>query len=242
MARILKLDFEKTLWAFGTAGTQAAGLWQYLREATHSKQVHTGKACFNGLISAYTARDGLTGPKDILGGVKGMAASMAGEVFPTALDEDLGKRYTVMETSFKWHASCRHTHPSVDGLLELMEKNNLKREDIAKVKCGVYQATLDILNPGIPESVHHSKFSMGYVLGVAAKFGHAAINDFNENTLKQSDILDFIDKVEMYLDKEVDDAFPRDWMARVKITTKDGKTYEKLVESPKGDPDFTLTR
>jgi 2-methylcitrate dehydratase PrpD len=242
VARILKLDFQKTLWAFGSAGTQAAGLWEYIREPTHSKQIHTGKACFNGLISAYTARDGLIGPTDILGGVKGMSVAMAGNFNPAALDDDLGTRFTVMETSFKWHASCRHTHPSVDGLLELMEKRNIKREDIAKIDCGVYQATLNILNPGIPVTVHHSKFSMGYVLGTAAKFGHAAITDFTDERLKDDDILDFIDKVNMYLDEEIEAAFPRDWMVRLKVTTKDGKTYENLVETPKGDPGFTLTR
>jgi 2-methylcitrate dehydratase PrpD len=31
-------------------------------DATHSKQVHTAKACFDGIFAAYSARDGLLGP------------------------------------------------------------------------------------------------------------------------------------------------------------------------------------
>ncbi len=31
------------LHAFGSAGTQAAGLWEFLRDAADSKQLHTAK-------------------------------------------------------------------------------------------------------------------------------------------------------------------------------------------------------
>lgn len=242
MSRILNLDFEKSLWAFGSAGTQAAGLWQYLTDATHSKQVHTAKANFNGLLSAYAARDGLTGPRDILGGKRGMAASMAEDIYPSALDEELGQRWTVMETSFKWHAACRHTHPSVDGLLSIMLKNNIKFEDIERVECGVYKAAKEILSLGGVETVHQSKFSMGFVLAVAARYGRAGITDFTEDKLKDVELLDFMQKVEMVLDKEIDDVFPKEWMARVMVITKDGRKVEEKVETPKGDPGNTLTR
>ena len=36
------------LHAFGSAGTQAAGLWEFLRDAADSKQLHTAKAAAEG--------------------------------------------------------------------------------------------------------------------------------------------------------------------------------------------------
>jgi 2-methylcitrate dehydratase PrpD len=230
------------LWAFGSAGTQAAGLWEFLSDATHSKQLHTAKANFNGLLSAYTARDGLTGTKNILGGKMGVVASMADDTYPSALDEKLGSRWTVMETSFKWHASCRHTHPSADGLLELMAKNNLTFDDFQSVECGVYKATIDVLSKSGVETVHQSKFNMGFVLAVAAKYGRAGITDFTEDKLREKELLDFKDRVTMVLDPEIDAAFPQQWMAIVRVTTKDGRTFKTKVETPKGDPGNTLTR
>jgi 2-methylcitrate dehydratase PrpD len=238
---LLRLDLTHTTWAFGTAGTQAAGLWQYLLDAAHSKQIHTAKAGFNGLLSAYQAREGVTGPADILGGVKGLARSMSGTTFPEALDEDLGSRWAVTKTSFKWHASCRHTHPSVDGLLALMSEHSIQFDDILKVQCSVYRAAIEVLSMGGTKSVHHSKFSMQFTLALAAKLGRASINDFTEEALGQADLLEFMDRVEMMLDKKIDDAFPKQWMARVLITTKDGKLFERKIESPKGDPGNTLT-
>ena len=49
--------------AIGSAGTQAAGLWEFLRDAADSKQLHTAKAAADGLTAAYLARDGFTGAK-----------------------------------------------------------------------------------------------------------------------------------------------------------------------------------
>lgn len=92
VAHLLKLDAEQTLSAIGTAGTQAAGLWQFLMDATHSKQVHTGKACFDGIFAAYSARDGLLGPRDILEGPRAMGVALVpGSTSPEAIDQNLGQ-------------------------------------------------------------------------------------------------------------------------------------------------------
>src|SRR5690606_4871090 len=63
VGRLLKLNPEQMLDAFGSAGTQAAGLWQFLRDAADSKQLHTAKAAANGLTAAYLAHDGFTGAR-----------------------------------------------------------------------------------------------------------------------------------------------------------------------------------
>ena len=52
VARLLGLDADRTQHAFGSAGTQAAGLWEFLRDAADSKQLHTAKAAGDGLLSA----------------------------------------------------------------------------------------------------------------------------------------------------------------------------------------------
>src|SRR5690606_8188080 len=110
--RLLNLNNEQMLHALGSAGTQAAGLWEFLRDAADSKQLHTAKAAANGLTAAYLARDGFTGARQILEGPQGLAAGMSTDADPAKLTDALGTRWTVLETSFKYHASCRHTHPA----------------------------------------------------------------------------------------------------------------------------------
>ncbi len=242
VGRLLHLTPEQMLHAFGSAGTQAAGLWEFLRDAADSKQLHTSHAASTGLMSAYLAKDGFTGAKHILEGPQGMAAGMSTDADVTKLTEGLGTRFATEETSFKYHASCRHTHPAADALLKVMQDNQLKIDQIARVITHVHQGAIDVLGPVVdPKTVHQSKFSMGTVLALAARFGYAGLNEF-ESSFSSEDIQAFCQKVEMVLDPEVDQAYPRKWIGKVTVTTHDGKTYTGRVDDPKGDPDNTLSR
>src|SRR5699024_816860 len=73
VGRLLNLDREQMLHAMGSAGTQAAGLWEFLRDGADSKQLHTGKAAADGLTAAWLAKQGLTGARHILEGPQGLA-------------------------------------------------------------------------------------------------------------------------------------------------------------------------
>lgn len=166
--------------ALGSAGTQAAGLWEFLRTAADSKQLHTAHAASAGLTAAYLAKDGFTGAQDIFTGPQGLAAGMSTDANPAKLTEGLGTRWATAETSFKWHASCRHTHPAADALLQVMQHNGLQPADLAQVTCHVHQGAIDVLGPVVnPSTVHQSKFSMGTVLGLAARFGFAGLSEFD---------------------------------------------------------------
>jgi 2-methylcitrate dehydratase PrpD len=242
VGRLLHLTPEQMLHAFGSAGTQAAGLWEFLRDAADSKQLHTAHAASTGLMSAYLAKDGFTGAKHILEGPQGMAAGMSTDADVSKLTEGLGTRFATEETSFKYHASCRHTHPAADALLKVMQDKQLKIDQIARVITHVHQGAIDVLGPVVdPKTVHQSKFSMGTVLALAARFGYAGLNEF-ESSFSNEDIQAFCQKVEMVLDPEVDQAYPRKWIGKVTVTTHDGNTYTGRVDDPKGDPDNTLSR
>jgi 2-methylcitrate dehydratase PrpD len=221
----------------------AAGLWEFLRDAADSKQLHTAKAAADGLMAAYLARDGFTGARQILEGRQGMAAGMSSDADPRWLTDGLGTRWALIETSFKFHASCRHTHPAADALLALMQEENLEGGDIAQVTAHVHQGALDVLGPVTdPQTLHQSKFSMGFVLALIAAKGRAGLADFTEASLSDRALRSFHDKVKMVLDPDIDRAYPRRWMGRVTVKTVDGRQLEKKIASPKGDPDNCLSR
>src|SRR5215218_1165230 len=209
VSHLLGTDEEVMLHALGSAGTQAAGLWEFLRDAADSKQLHTAKAAADGLLSAYVARDGLTGATSILEGQQGMAAGMSSDADPARLVEGLGERWAVLDTSFKFHASCRHTHPAADALLQAMEENRLTAHEIARVRARVHQAAIDVLGPVTdPRTVHQAKFSMGFVLALVALYGRAGVDEFTGEALTDPEVRAFHDRVEMVLDPEVDASYP----------------------------------
>jgi 2-methylcitrate dehydratase PrpD len=243
VSHLLGADKKTMLHALGSAGTQAAGLWEFLRDAANSKQLHTAKAAADGLLAAYLARDGFTGATRILEGQQGMAAGMSSDADPEKLVEGLGGRWAVLETSFKFHASCRHTHPAADALLEGMREHGLTADRIARVRARVHAAAIDVLGPvSDPRTIHQSKFSMGFVLALIAKGGSAGIDDFTEEALDDPELREFSERVEMVLDPEIDAAYPRRWIGLVEIETTGGERITSRVDVPKGDPANTLTR
>jgi 2-methylcitrate dehydratase PrpD len=193
-------------------------------------------------MAAQLASQGYTGARRILEGAQGMAAGMTTDADPARLVDRLGTRWALAETSFKFHASCRHTHPAADALLALMKDHDLRADRIARITAQVHQGAIDVLGPVVdPQTVHQAKFSMGTVLALVAMHGHAGLAEFDAH-FRDTAVVALRDKVNMQLDDEVDRAYPARWIGKVVVETIDGRTLAARVDEPKGDPGNTLTR
>ncbi len=242
VAHLLGLSTAQTRHAMGTAGTKAAGLWQFLADAADSKQIHTASAASSGLMAAYAARDGITGAHDIFDGAHGMGAAMSQDADPSRLNDRLGTRWATIETSYKWHASCRHTHPAADALLAAMAEHRIGADQIAAITTHVHQGALDVLGPVVdPQTVHQSKFSMGTVLGLLAVHGVADLGAFDRHALSDPAVARLRQATRMELDPEIDAAYPARWIGRVTVDLNDGRQVQARVDTPKGDPGNPLT-
>ena len=171
-----------------------------------------------------------------------MAAGMSSDADPSRLTDRLGERWALAETSFKFHASCRHTHPAADALLQVVTDHDLAPDTIVRVTARVHQAAIDVLGPVTdPTTIHHAKFSMGTVLAMIAIFRHAGLTEF-ERHFRDPGVVAFRDRVRMVADAEVDTAYPQRWIGKVEVETVDGRTLIGRVDEPKGDPGNTLSR
>lgn len=242
VGRLLGLSPAQMLDAFGSAGTQSAGVWEFLRDAADSKQLHCAHAAAAGLMSAYLAQDGFTGAKRVLEGAQGLGVGMSRDADPAKLTDGLGTRWALAETSFKFHAACRHTHPAADALQQVMREHGLKHTDLARVVAQVHQGAIDVLGRvDVPATVHQGKFSMGTVLGLIAVHGRAGLTEFDRDYLAP-EVAAVRGKVSMVLDAEVDGAYPARWIGKVEVTTTDGRVLRGRMDEPKGDPGNTLSR
>src|SRR5690606_18470102 len=127
-------------------------------------------------------------------------AGMSTDADPVRLTDRLGSRWGVLETSFKYHASCRHTHPAADALLQVMREHDLAATDVERVIAHVHQGALDVLGPVVnPVTVHQSKFSMGTVLALIALHGRAGLGEFDAAP-GMPEVAAFRERVTMELD------------------------------------------
>jgi 2-methylcitrate dehydratase PrpD len=68
------------------------------------------------------------------------------------------------------------------------------------------------------------------------------LGEFTDAALDDARLRNFHAKVTMRLDSEVDQAYPKRWIGKVEIETRDGRKIAQRVDTPKGDPGNTLSR
>ena len=229
---------EQMLHAFGSAGTQAAGLWEFLRDAADSKQLHTAHAAAAGLIAAYLAHDGFTGARRILEGAQGMAAGMSSDADPARLTDRLGKRWALAETSFKFHASCRHTHPAADALQQVMQRRTTcapTRSRASPRMCTRARSTCSgrwsIRRPCTRPSSRWAPCSALIALHGARRPGASSRRTIATPTSSR-----LRERVRMELDAEVDAAYPARWIGKVTVETADGRALHGARRRAQGRP------
>lgn len=242
VAKLLGLSKEQIVQAFGSAGTQAAGLWEFIEDGAMSKQLHPGKAAMNGILSAMLAQQGFTGAKAILEGRRGFFEAMSEQYDVTRMTEKLGQQYKITENAFKVHASCRHTHAAMDlavALHKKVEKNGI--EFIKSVEVGAYQVALDITDAKNPQTIYAAKFSMQFCVALALLTGEGGFDAFNADTLQDPDVRKLMEKLVVSVDEEINSQYPQEWGAKIQIHWQDGSSDVVQSRFPKGDPENALT-
>ncbi len=236
--KLLDLNQEQLVWALGNAGTQAAGLWEFLADGAMSKHLHPGKAAMNGVLAALLAREGFTGARRILEGEKGFCRATAPVFNLEKITAGLGKPpYKIEENSFKIHSSCRHTHPAVDVALALAKEHDFSIREIAAVTVYTYGTALQITANHHPRTVYEAKFSLPFCVALALRAGSCSLADFSSDALNDPQIRELMTKITLVLDKDLDSRHPARWPAAVEIKTRGGGVYRGATDFPKGDPE-----
>jgi len=91
------------------------------------------------------------------------------------------------------------------------------------------------------QGVTAAQMNLYYGLAVIALDGAAFTEQYAETRLEDPKILDFIARIDAYVDPEIEKmgaAFRHG--ARVKVTSRDGRTWEKLILNRRGSPEDPL--
>ncbi len=228
-AYLRKTAPSKLAQALAIAGVLAPGLSAAGYSSVMGNHVKEGIpwSTFTGLWALEFAEQGLTGPTDILD-------------HPSSYDrekilEDLGTGFAIEGVYFKPYSCCRWSHSALDALLVLMAEYHLAPEAVQKVEVHTFGRALRLNNAIAPASLEGAQYSIPFSLAVAALLGRQALLPMPFECLGRPELISFARKVELYVDPELDRAFPARVPARVIVRTARGD-YEKLVTDALGDP------
>ena len=239
---ILKLSAQQMTDALGSAGTQAAGLWEFNADGSMSKPLHPAKAAFNGLLSADLAREGFTGASRILEGDRGFFRAMSESHDPSRLTDGLGQQWKILENCYKMHACCGHTHTAIDMAIDIRCKSARDTNAIEHVEVETYAPGLAIVQEANPSSPVKARFSLAYTVAAALTEGRCGLEQFSESRFDQDGVREptvagLLPRVSIRAFDDLTARYPAAWPVRIRVIYRDGHTEAREANFPRGNPE-----
>ncbi|PMR78770.1 MmgE/PrpD family protein [Billgrantia endophytica] len=241
-AHLLDLDVDRTLWAFGHAGTQAQGLWQLLDDdASEAKGFHAAVAVRNGISSAMMARAGIKGATRILEGRRGMLA--AWHLRNCDLDWlRPGDNRMIDTVTVKNWPTCGQMHSTLDCAVQIYEAGSYAVPDIISVNVEIPKACTDIADVQVPETLSAAKFSTSFCVAATLAGRKPDLQGLQPTLLADTEVRNLASRVSLTIDPGFSARFPRERPARVTVTLADGNILSAERAFRKGDPEAPWTR
>ncbi len=240
--------------ALGSAGTQAAGLWEFNADGAMSKHLHPGKAAFNGILAADLARLGFTGARRILEGDRGFFRAMSGSHDASRVTAGLGERWKIVENCYKLHSCCGHTHTAIDLALGLRVDGRLADGEagtpvagrvaarVASIDIETYGPGYAIVREGNPRTPYQAKFSLAYCVAVALLEGRVGLEQFAPERFGPDGPRDaatraLLARTRVAVRDDLTARYPAAWPARLAVTLETGDVLAGACEFPRGNPE-----
>jgi 2-methylcitrate dehydratase PrpD len=241
-ARLLGLGRTQTVDALGNAGTQAAGLWQFLDTGAMSKHLHAGRGAEAGVVAAELAALGFTGAPEIIEGARGFFAGLCPDADPARLLAEPDAPWQLRQTSIKPWPSCRHTHPAIDAAQEIRQalaRDGRGTAEIAAIDVAAYRAALDLCDRPDPDTVYDAKFSLQHTVAAALSRERVDFDAFADKA--RGECAKLRASVMLAAAPRFEAAYPAHWGSAVSVRLKDGGVYSAERADAKGDPEMPLS-
>jgi 2-methylcitrate dehydratase len=243
--RGLRLPWEQIQHAVGISASRHCTLGAVTAgKLTMMKNTVDPMATQSGMFAALLAEKGYTGPEHVIDGKEGLVHCFGPEWKQNILTEGLGQSWRITQCGMKFFPTEALTHAPISAVLDLVKKNNLHPEQVAKVQIRSLARAADILSdpskydPHTKETADHS---LPYVIAAALVDRQVTPAQFEMAKIMDPTIRAQLKKVEVVADPEIEKVFPALQRVIVTITTTDGRSFTEQLDYPKGDPRNPLT-
>ncbi len=247
---LIGLDAAQMLDALGSAGTQAAGLWEFNASGAMSKTLHPGKAAMNGVLSADLARLGFTGAGTILEGPRGFFAATSQQHDASRITAGLGEVWKISENGYKLYSCCGHTHTAIDAALDLRAEQGWEArqvlDQVREVRISTYGPGWEIVSEQRPRTPYQAKFSLAYVVSAALLEGAVGLDQFSADRFSpdgvaEPAIAELLTRVRPQVSPALTGMYPAAWPVRLELELRDGCLLRGGGDFPRGNMENPVT-
>lgn len=245
-SKLMGLSIEDTIVSCGIVLSRVAGSSQCQLDGGLVKRMHPGFAAESGVLSTILASKGVSGAKEPLESKYGYYNLYEnGDFHKEAITNKLGEQYMGQQLSIKPYPSCRMTHSTIYGILELVSKNKISAEEVDGIKVRASKMVKEYVGRAynFEDQANHqvaAQFSIPYTSAVALKKGSVDIYDFKfTQSSIDPEIENLAKKIEVVEDTTL---LENDILtSNIKLQTKDGSIYSNKVTYPAGHPKNRMT-
>ena len=257
--KLLRLDVDKTLNAFGIAGasTPVPAVMKWAETDGPAIMVKynawTGWVAQLGTVAALLAEKGFTGDKTILDGEWGFWKIVGSPFFNVDnLLGGLGKAWHIKEVTFKPYPVCGLNHCGIEGISKIVQEHPMKPEEIEKIviKGDPLLQTPNRRGTKI-ESFADMQFSNAYIFALACYYGSrpspawlmpSVYNDPRIKALSKKVRIELHPRIEELMRSKIKAGkVPLFMDTIVEITVRGGRKFTVEITAPKGSPTNPVT-
>jgi 2-methylcitrate dehydratase PrpD len=239
--RLLGLNENQMMNAFGILVTQVAGNFRSLWDGVLTYKLYGATAARNGILAALLAQRGYTGLKDPLFGPQGYFECYCPKPYhPEYMNRDLGKEF-YSQGMHKKYPSCYGNHNIIDCGLDILEEHDIKAEEIQEIIIGLdptklsgYGTTPFKKGDSQPAALFYQAYSAANVL---LRKG-ARVEHYTEEAVQDPQVVELAGKVVHRPTRQKNGA------VELIVKMQDGKEYDAIYQYPmmRGYPARPLTQ
>jgi len=238
--RALHLGWEQIRHAVGISASRHATLGAVTAgKLTMMKNTVDPMATQSGVLAALMAEKGYTGPEHVVEGKEGLTHCFGPAWKLNLLTDGLGDSWRITQCGMKAFPTEALTHTPISAVLDIVKSNDLKPEQVEKVRIRSLARAADILSDPSkydPQSKETADHSLPYVIAAALAERQVTPVQFEMRKIMDPTIRAQLRKVEVVADPEIEKVFPALQRVIVNLTTTDGRAFTKQLDYPKGDP------
>ncbi len=241
-AKLLGLDESQTEQAIGLGVDQAAGFRYCIDAGDFSKSLHPGWSSLRGIMAAEIIALGAIGPKGLLEYPTGFCTAMCSEPNIEELNAGLGVEYEILKDSLKMYPTIHGSHTSIEATLNILKHNKIDYNEIDNILVRMSPLAKGQGANYHPDSILAARLSIPFSISIAIHRGQVTLDDFTEDLLEDPNNLEFMKKVIIQPDPNLNNEYPKSgFVGEVTITMKDNKQYKDMVIYPKDHPERPAT-
>jgi len=243
--RALHLTWEQIQHAIGISASRHCTLGAVTAgKLTMMKNTVDPMATQSGVLAALLAEKGYTGPEHVIDGKEGLTHVFKPEWKLNLLTDGLGETWRITQCGMKAFPTEALTHTPISAVLDLVKSNDLHADEIEKIQIRSLARAADILSDPSkydPRSKETADHSLPYVIAAALVDRQVTPTQFTMQKIMDPKIREQLQKIEVVADPEIERVFPALQRVIVHIHTRDGRSFSKQLDYPKGDPRNPLT-